>query len=812
MELKRVFLSKSLILCLISILVLSNIFFIKEQNDNSYYGDRYTQLMSKLVDIYSEGTPDQAKSSIDYRLNCLNILSIFDGYTSIKKDDYLLYQESAAEAEQKYREQYKVLAALYDANPQKYEYPKYGIVTDVLYNLKARADYISSYADYLDGMEENARQMSAVSIFSKKNSYSVRNIQKTLKDYEGLKGIKLELGMDEPVTSVMNYKLVHYLMLVYIVMLIMTFFTERKQGLWSIVHASSHGRVALAMKRLGILAFSVTVAGLLMYGSLFVNSCIYYGAESRDILRNVQSIEMFRHFVIAMPVWKFIILYIVANIVAAILVALVIWFVLSVISNNIIAFGVLAIVFAAEYLMYTLIPIQSNFGILKCINLFAFIDPTDTLITYRNLNFFSLALNRRESCTAALVVFMIVFSVLCVYINAHKRPVQSRSKFEIQVMKFTGKIAAFYNILTEKLSLAGYELYKVLILQKGIIIIAVVAWYLISSITTTEIYYSPSGNLLRNFYESYSGEPGRAVNNFVDGLSNEINEAYSAYYEAQEKYKNGEIDRSELEDASMRSMAYSDKEDALSAIRENLYYIERLRDERGIKGWLLNQTGYKCLFDVSSKSTNEGHTLIAIISVILLVSGVFSYENKSGTLKLLRSSKGGRSALFKKKIFTSAVMVFLIWLIVYGTEIYDIWQLYGLTCFKAPVQSLMFMYDYPFKVSVGVYMATVYLLRLIQLFAIAGVMCAVSSAFKYQISLLVSAGIFALPATLYMVGLKVFGYFSVIKPIEIVQLVLKSGKSSVWILPVVLVIVIGLIGYVLAYCKWCITGRRKRNA
>ncbi len=809
MELKRILLSKNIIICAVVLIIACCGFYIKAQGDNTYYdSSEYYNFKRETIELYKNCSIEQVIKDIDSRIEVFNIFFQLNTYVDIKASDLQQYMEFFAAEEQTYREEHPNEAAIYDEDSEAYSYENCSLEYTALLEVKAQLDYVDTYDEFLENIKIQAENMSSVSIFSDENSFSFRNITKTLEDYEGLEGIEVELGVDEPITTVLDYELVHYFMLIFIILLVTQLLSERKQGLWSIVHASSKGRMGLAVKRLGIIAVSISAIGVLLYGSLFAVSFSYYGGLS-DVFRNVQSIAMFQNFTIAMPVWVFILVYIGVNIVSAILVTYFVWLIMSVIANSILAFATLGVIGAIEYAMYTFIPIQSNFSVFKCVNLFSFINPTETLIAYRNLNIFSMAVNRRMLCTVVLIVFFIMFALLCTIVNSRKKPVQSPGRIELIVIKISDNIVTLYRQLIEKLSPLGYELYKVLILQKGILILIVLAWYLISTINTNTIYYSRTGTYMNEFYENYSGVPGQEVNQYLDELNRELTEVYEEYNEAVKKYENGEITYDELFGASMKLDAYSAKQEVYLNISDSISYLQRLKEDRGISGWLLNDAGYRCLFDKDSRSVNHMHALISVFATVLILSGILSYEKKSETIKLVRSVSDGRQVIFKRKLLTSFIITGIIWAIVYGVEVYNIWQLYGFDCFGAPVQSLEFMYSFPLEISVGMYMLMIYFLRLIELVALSGILFAISSVCGYEVSMMASAAVLAVPGVLYIVGINVFKYVSVLEPLGLINIILTSGSELWWLLPVLLVIVLGAVGYGFSAYRWCVTGRRK---
>ena len=154
------------------------------------------------------------------------------------------------------------------------------------------------------------------------------------------------------------------------------------------VYATPNGRFNLAVKRCGILAISTTILCFVMYFALFVTSFSIYGGVS-DLFRNVQSIEMFQNFVFPMSEIQFLFVYVLINVLAQFVPVYMMLFIVVIMQNTNLAFGVCGIIFAAEFLLYTFLPSQSNLAILKYMNLFTFINPTEAIVKYYNINSFA---------------------------------------------------------------------------------------------------------------------------------------------------------------------------------------------------------------------------------------------------------------------------------------------------------------------------------------------------------------------------------------------------------------------------------------
>lgn len=163
---------------------------------------------------------------------------------------------------------------------------------------------------------------------------------------------------------------------------------ERKAGLWSVVHAAPNGRLRLAIRRTLILLGASVCGVVVLYGTNLVIGLSLYGGVN-DLSRAVQSVETLGRLTMLTTVGGFLVRFFLLRIAAAFLIALILWLMLTAINNVkytiIVAAGVLAI----EYSLYTFLPVQSAFNILKYFNLFTYISLSDLYTNYLNIDIFT---------------------------------------------------------------------------------------------------------------------------------------------------------------------------------------------------------------------------------------------------------------------------------------------------------------------------------------------------------------------------------------------------------------------------------------
>lgn len=807
MELKRVLLNKKIFISVLFLLIISVGFFLNSQYDTMKIKGLD---FSKVTASYNEILNDLNGKKLSQKQEEINAQFVYTSafcelisYEKIKAERYNEYVELWSNKELSLRNKYPDIALEYDNNKSNIDQTSLFAKNEALSELAQQLEYIEQYPDYLLEIDKKASQLNTISIFANDNSLSSKNICKTAEDYTLLKNIALELGNDKPITSVIEFDLVHYLLLIVTFIVIFIFIEERKKGLQTIVYASPNGRFKLALKRCGILVLSVILANIITYTIMFLISFLLYGGLN-DLLRNVQSIEMFKNFVIPISEWEFILFFMLINILTQIVVAFAVWLIISFIRNTTLALGIIGIVFTVEFLLYDFLPSQSNLAVLKYVNIFCYINPTEEIIKYGNINAFVTVINLLWLIIISALVLAFVFALLCLFAGANRYPYKTPNNFEIIFDKILIKIKTFYWKAVEKLSITGMELYKLLILQKGIIVIAAFIVILFSMTATNEIYYNGADSIVNSFYEKYSGKLSNEALQYVSELEDELDKADADFQKESEYYSKGLISKENYEMSCLKNEALDSKRNALEILRNRIDYIEKNDSEV----WLVNPNGYENLLGESGCLRQKNYAIVSIFCIIILFSGVFAFESRSNMYNILMACSGGRSYLFKKKIYAVSIITGLLFACCVVAELYDVCSQYSLSNLDAHIKSLEFLNGLPFNFSIGVFIFLIYFFRFLMILATAYIVCLVSTFFKYEVCMIVSLAFLVVPSLLYRIGIEFFAYISISIPISLLQLISES-KGYMFLTPVALIIIIGILSLINSNCKWCRKGSGK---
>lgn len=803
MEIKRVLLNKKIIVFFLLLIIVNIGFYINtsyrgEQSDITDFSIVNTKRIEVLNVVRNMNIKD-ALSYINSRVKKFSTVSSLMFYDEEKTNDYQNYVKIWKKQETQLRKKHPNISADYDN--QKYNYTQNEIIAyEYVFNeISDNLNYINDYEGYLKKIDEQAVNLNTVSIFADNSSFSSINIFKTAEDYKKLKGIKLTIGNDEPLTGVINYTFAHYVVLLFSIVIILKFIEERKRGLQSLVFSTPKGRAVLAAKRCIILTITVVATSVIVYGSLFISSFLIYGG-TEDLFRNVQSIEMFKNFTFPMSEIKFIVIFVLINILTQLAISFLLLFIFSFIQNNILGIGLLGIISGIEFFLYTLLPIQDKFALLKCVNIFYLINPTDAVIKYTNLNTFFGIIGLSELIIYASVLFLLVFIFLTVLVCSRKYPQKTSNKVAYFILSALDKIKNFYWKVIERLGVAGIELYKILIVQKGIIVLAVFVLVLMSSVNTNKIVYSGADSIVNGFYEKYSGNVTSKTLKYVEHMEAEINAVDEETNKAVKDFQSGKITSNDYDRVMMKSYAYDNERKALETINQRLQYIDS-QEKSGNDALLVNPEGYAKLLGSDAFNRQFNFALVGIFCLTILLSNIFAFERKMVVTDSLKSSYRGRSYLFFKKIYVADIIALIIWAIASVIDIYSVTYQYSLREFGAPVKSLMFMQDVPFNISIGLFLTILYLLRLILLLAVTKIICLISVNTRYEVSIAISFMIIVLPSVLYLAGIDIFVYFSFAYPVAMMSLILNSNGFS-FLIPILIILSLGLISGFIAKYQW----------
>lgn len=631
-------------------------------------------------------------------------------------------------------------------------------------NLLTQTVYLDGYDDYLNTISANKEKMLSFSIFNDPDSFSGRNIVKTADEFEALEGVSLTLGADGAISSFMDFSITDYLLLAVLMLICISFLDERKKGLWSVIHAAPNGRQRLALQRTGILLCISVIGVMLLYGSnLLLGFSIYGGLD--DLGRAAQSVEFLGKMPVVCSVGQFLLMYLFFKVGATFLVSLLLWLIFSAINNVKYTIMAAAGVLVIEYSLYSFLPVQSGFNLLKYFNIFTYISLSDLYTNYLNIDLFGYPLGIRAVSQYACLPLILLLAAVCIIIHCYKRPAAGKDLFG-RIVYGINRIADWF---LRRFHLLGMELHKTLSIQKGILIVLLFL-YLVSGLSFT--VKIPVTDQTDAAARQYTAELAGIITDDtflrIEEIQTELDNTIAAHEQALLQYERGEMEYPQYDVFAREADAARIKSNGLSVVRQRIEELRSLGEEKDFTPWLIEESPYKGTYGDEASANQQSAALVAMLTVVMLLAGSFAYETQSGMNYPLASTMRGREALLRRKIGMAVILTTVIWAVTYGLEFHAFLGICDTGTFVASVQTLSLLEKLPTRCSIGVFFVGLYLLRWVALFACAMLTMLISSFMKRLETAYISAcGVILLPSLLYLyLGLEPMKYLSLVLLVE----------------------------------------------
>ena len=673
MEAKRVLRHPLFLATLAALLILNVFFFIYQQTDGQgdfrEYGNVYHQELDALADLsWEEGF----------------------SWCEATEREVMAKWESG------------------ESSPKNYE---------IIQQITAQYEYLLYYEDYLDKIDADAAKLQSVSLFADPDSTAYQNTVKTAEDFHAMEGVSVSMGHDLAVTKVFTDKWADYSIVILICVVCGLFVAERKEGLWPMIYAAPGGRWKLVCKRIGILFAAAWLGTVLIVGSkILLCGWVFHGLGEWD--RVLQSIPMFQNVPTPFTIGQFWLLYIAVKALGAFWLGLVLWAVLSAISNLGLTLTAAGLLMGLEFAC-TAIPSSSMFAVLRYVNVFSYVDFIPVFSRYLNISVFGNLISGSDLVLFMLPFLCLSFAGLNVLIVERKHPVSASNRLLHWAEGLLCKV-------DPKLPWCG-EFGKLLIKRKGAILLAVLAIVIFRM-----------------------EEPPRAADSY---------DPWIQYYQAQFA---GQITEDKID--SMEE-ALGMMQDELNRMGLSMVLDAALNAPEG--AWILPTAPYDAIWSDNLNNYHRRTALIAMLFLVLTLAPIASQEQQNNMTVLLTSTSGGRKRLWRRKQLVLLAVTAFVWLMVYGGELIHTVNAYGaFQCLSAPAFSLELFRDSAIAIPLGGMVAIYYGAKLLVMVIVGEICFALSSrCSKNRDAILVCCAVLLIPAALAAIGSAIGELLSFLVPL-----------------------------------------------
>ena len=474
------------------------------------------------------------------------------------------------------------------------------------------------------------------------------------------------------------------------------FYREKEQGLTALLLPQARGRTPLAAARLLALFLGSICVNLSFWGENLLLSCLQYGAP---VWRSpIQSVEGYENCVLQVTVGEYLMVFLSCKILISFLIAQIfVFFCLR--------FRRSALIFLAAGLLMalSLALCQSGDGrfVFQYINLIPLMQVNPIFQTYFNLNLFSWPVNRIPLSLGAVAVLTVFFLLADLYGFASQKLSSVNSK-----RRRPKKLPGF-----PRGGLLGQEVYKCMIMQKGLLMVMVFAalqGYLFFQAGeypgADEIYY-------RQYMEQLSGPVTDGKLAWLRKENARLRSWEKTLEEGRKKYENREMSEGEWNALLQTVQDNTRSSAAFSRVADRLTYLKEYGKNTGENPGFVYETGYEALTglgeDGYAKDMEQGTWLLAIS--LALCSGIFTVEFSKDMIRLLGGTVRGRMETADRKILLLMVLSMLLFLMAYLPDLIKVIQTCGLPKLHASCGAIPSMVSFPMKL--WQYLVLLYLLR-----------------------------------------------------------------------------------------------------
>lgn len=677
--------------------------------------------------------------------------------------------------------------SVYNADEDSTIVPKEEIINSVIYDLNSQNEYFQSYAKKYDNMKEYMENTHNISIFNQKDSFSNRNIRKTVEDFKDIDNVTLQYGNNTWINAFHNYRVTDYCMLVIIIYIIMQFGIEQGNSLLYFIHSTKNGRGRLTCIRLGILLSVIALISLLFYGSILMSSNIIYGAEA-DFFRPVQSIMLYEDCPMMLNIAQFLGLYYIVKCFVLIFFGIFVWAVLARMNGKKNSILLIVVFLGLEYMAYSLIGEQSAVSHFKYINIFNYLDTGGFIGKYKNLNVFSFPVNVLESSIIILLSGIFIFGGICLYKGIVIY--NNESSIFSSLHRKTDRIKYRISPVADRTGMAGGEFIKIFFIAGGIYIVMLFGYIGFERIDNKELSRSVEGKMrawqYSQMYVPYS-------ESMEEEIAEKLSDAEDEYNSIMEKMAGAEEEEILLYQVQMT--AAQNRQIALESINSHVQYLKRLKENKGITGYLSDPIGTNYLFGSPLRNDNMINAIIISVFAGIFAGGVYSYEYKSNMISFVSSTRNGRIRLKLWKMFWCMVTTGIFTAVISAIEYINTVGKVGIMGLEAPVQSVPMFEEFPVEISLKGFIIAAYILRILFSMVLAVTALAIS---KYAANMVIgqvcSTAVIALPVILYYLGMNVFSYISIGRSVALSDVLVEGEIWNIEIFALIPVMtVVGIV-------------------
>lgn len=521
------------------------------------------------------------------------------------------------------------------------------LLKEVLNELKI----VCGYNEFLYKIQVQGDNILDISIFNSStgNKYSNKNIEKTVKDYSELQGLEASFQSGKWIEIATEFHITDILIVLIICLSIyISIFYEKEKNLHAVINVSKYGRLHTAICKLIAFQFSCIIITVIFYGGNLVYS--FVNLSIPNFSHTIQSIAMFSTTTLKISIIIYLLIFLISKAVVFIIIGNIMLLIAIVSSYIFIPYISIGTIMVASYTMWKVIIPTSKYAIFKYLNLVGLLDINKVFGEYLNINILNQPINLYKLWLIFVIEFLVITNIAIIIAYCRIKKIGIRS-IDFKRKKFSPHTSLF-----------RYELYKILIMKKGIVIIVL---FIIATayLYTNNSYYISGGELK---YKQYMKK--------LEGKLTSEKEEF--LYDEKEKFENAEkkieeIDKS-LKNKEITIMQAIDLKEEYNKILSNYNTFQRVWEKYEFvkehkESEFAYDSAYKILFN-HDDNIFKAASILYFTVMIFILSVVFPMEYSNSQYRILHATLVGKKNIEKIKIIISSGLSIIIMSILIGVR------------------------------------------------------------------------------------------------------------------------------------------------
>lgn len=576
--------------------------------------------------------------------------------------------------------------------------------------------YLEEYPDFLERTISNSRTMAKLVMY--RFGFAKENLVKVTECYNRLQEIQVRAGDNRGLVLFIQYGLTDIFILVFLLFVVMQFFTERKKGLTYVVRSTQKGRGILFLQRLVILSLATILGTVVLQGGAFLGSCITFGVD--DMSRSIQSLPEFVKCPYPVTIGEYILYSCVLKAVGGYLTGVLLYVILG-IFGKFTSYVISGALIVAEVLTAIFVTPISALNVLRYVNLISLIQAKDYFISCVYLNLFGKAV---PALQAALWTAGIILAVLMVVgFAVHGKMYVSQVAVAERLLEWVKKHA---EEIGRQRTLIGWECHKLCIRQGGLFILLGVLIIQIA-LSFQYDYYYPVPTFERLSYVKYEGE---LTEETVDRALNEMQLFQEAEQRIRDAIKETEsktpLNNRRYMELQMALETNLNQQDGLRPVIEDMQDGLAYTKRTGNRINMIEPYTYDLLINRDVR-TKRRASFLELVVIIGSLSGIYAFEKQNHMKQMLYSSYRGRWVHWAGKPMLVCAFCGVIGICIHAVQIIHVGLFMQWNGLNVPVQSLRFMREFPIYTTVTGYFVMLFIMRILMAVVFGLIMAAISN-------------------------------------------------------------------------------------